>query len=169
MTTIQSIAPCLWFDNKAEEAVKFYTGIFKNSRIVKIALYGKAGQETHGKPEGSVMTIAFELNGQAFTAVNGGPVFKFNEAISLQVYCKNQEELDYYWETLSEGGDKSAQQCGWLKDKYGISWQIVPASLIDMITDQDSDKSDRVMDVMLHMKKLNINELKRAYLGKSLH
>jgi predicted 3-demethylubiquinone-9 3-methyltransferase (glyoxalase superfamily) len=115
------------------------------------------------------MTISFELNGQTFTALNGGPAFKFNEAISLQVYCKNQEELDYYWETLSEGGDKTAQQCGWLKDKYGISWQIVPASLIDMITDQDSDKSDRVLDVMLNMKKLNINELKRAYLGKSLH
>jgi len=169
MPTIQSIAPCLWFDNKAEEAVKFYTGIFKNSRIVKIALYGKTGQEIHGKPEGSVRTIAFELNGQTFTAMNGCPASKFNEAISLQVYCKNQEELDYYWEKLSEGGDKSAQQCGWLKDKYGISWQIVPSSLIDMITDQDSDKSDRVIDVMLHMKKLNINELKRAYLGKSLH
>ena len=169
MPTIQSIAPCLWFDDKAEEAVKFYTGIFKNSRIVKIALYGKSGQEIHGKPEGSVMTIAFELNGQTFTALNGGPAFKFNEAISLQVYCKNQEELDYYWETLSEDGDKTAQQCGWLKDKYGISWQIVPATLIDMITDQDSDKADRVLDVMLQMKKLNINELKRAYLGKSLH
>lgn len=169
MPTIQSIAPCLWFDNQAEEAVKFYTGIFKNSRIVKIGLYGASGYEVHGKPAGSVMTIAFELNGQTFTALNGGSAFKFNESISLQVYCKTQEELDYYWETLSEGGDNTAQQCGWLRDKYGVSWQIVPASLIDMITDQDSDKSDRVMDAMLQMKKLNINDLKRAYLGKNLH
>jgi len=169
MPNLQSISPCLWFDNKAEDAVKFYTGIFKNSRIVKIAFYSKSGQDIHGKEAGSVMSIVFELNGQTFTALNGGPGFTFNEAISLQIYCKNQEELDYYWEALSEDGDTTAQQCGWLKDKYGISWQIVPASLIDMITDQDSDKSERVMDVMLHMKKLNINELKRAYLGKNLH
>jgi predicted 3-demethylubiquinone-9 3-methyltransferase (glyoxalase superfamily) len=169
MPSIQSIVPCLWFDNKAEEAVKFYTGIFKKSRIVKIALYGKAGYEIHGKPEGSVMTIAFELNGQIFTALNTGSAVTFNDAISLQVYCQTQDELDYYWETLSEGGDRTVQQCGWLKDKYGVSWQIVPASLIDMITDQDSDKSNRVMDAIMQMKKININDLKRAYLGKSLH
>ncbi|GGY62221.1 VOC family protein [Cellvibrio zantedeschiae] len=169
MASIQTIAPCLWFDNQAEEAVKFYTGIFKNSRILKVALYGSSGSELHGKPAGTVMTIAFELNGQTFIAMNGRTDSKFNEAISLQVYCKNQEELDYYWETLSDGGDKKEQQSGWLKDKYGVSWQIVPTSLIDMITDQDSDKSDRVIDAMLHMKKLNINDLKRAYLGKNLH
>ncbi len=169
MPSIQSITPCLWFDNQAEEAVKFYTGIFKNSRILKIAFYGKMGDEIHSSSEGAVMTIAFQLNGQKFTALNGGKAYTFNEAISLQVYCQNQEELDYYWETLSEGGDKSAQQSGWLRDKYGVSWQIVPATLIDMITDQDTDKSERVIDAMLHMKKLNINDLKRAYLGKSLH
>jgi predicted 3-demethylubiquinone-9 3-methyltransferase (glyoxalase superfamily) len=169
MPSIQCVTPCLWFDNQAEEAVKFYMGIFKNSRIVKIALYGKGGYEIHGKPAGTVMTIAFELNGQAFTAQNGGTAYQFNEAISLQIYCQTQDELDYYWETLSQDGDKTAQQCGWLRDKYGISWQVVPASLIDMISDQDSDKSDRVVDAMLQMKKININDLKRAYLGKSLH
>jgi len=169
MAIIQSIAPCFRFDNQAEEAVKFYTGIFKNSRILKVALYGSTASELHGKPPGSVMTIAFELNGQTFIATNTGADSTFNKSISLQIYCKNQEELDYYWETLSEGGDKKEQQSGWLKDKYGIWWQIVPTSLIDMITDQDSDKSQRVIDAMLNMKKLNINDLKRAYLGKSLH
>lgn len=169
MPSIQSIAPCLWFDNQAEEAVKFYTGIFKNSRILKIAFHEKMDIDTQEKTASSVMTIAFQLNGQTFTALNGGKANKFNEALSLQVYCETQDELDYYWELLSEGGDDSAQQSGWLKDKYGVSWQIVPASLIDMITDQDNGKSERVIEAMLHMKKLNIADLKRVYLGNNLH
>jgi predicted 3-demethylubiquinone-9 3-methyltransferase (glyoxalase superfamily) len=165
MQSIQRITPCLWFDDQAEEAVAFYTGIFRHSRIVKISRYGEAGQEIHGKPAGSVMTIAFELDGQAFTALNGGPAFTFNEAISFQVNCKTQEEVDYYWEKLSEGGDEEAQQCGWLKDKYGVSWQIVPDVLIDMLTNPDSEKSQRAMTAMLDMKKIDIDELHRAFAG----
>jgi predicted 3-demethylubiquinone-9 3-methyltransferase (glyoxalase superfamily) len=162
---VQRIAPCLWFDNQAEEAAKFYTSIFKNSKIVKIARYGEAGHEVHGRPAGTVMTVAFELDGQAFTALNGGPIFKFNEAISFQVNCETQEEVDYYWEKLSEGGDKKAQQCGWLKDKYGASWQVVPRVLSEMMSDPDVEKSGRAMKAMLQMKKLDIGELKRAYAG----
>ena len=165
MQVIQKIAPCLWFDDQAEEAARFYTGIFKNSKIVTVARYGKAGHEVHGRPAGTVMTVAFELEGQAFTALNGGPVFKFNEAISLQINCETQAEVDYYWEKLSEGGDVKAQQCGWLKDRYGVSWQVVPRALVEMITDPDSEKSGRVMEAMLRMKKLDIAELKRAYGG----
>jgi predicted 3-demethylubiquinone-9 3-methyltransferase (glyoxalase superfamily) len=165
MQGIQRIAPCLWFDVQAEEAVKFYTAIFKNSKIVRIARYGEAGREVHGKPPGTVMTVAFELDGQAFTALNGGPMFKFNEAISFQVNCETQEEVDYYWEKLSEGGDKKAQQCGWLKDKYGASWQVVPRVLSEMMSDPDSEKSGSAMKAMLQMKKIDIGELKRAYAG----
>ena len=165
MQVIQRIVPCLWFDTQAEEAAGFYTSIFRNSRIVSIARYGEAGREIHGKPAGTVLTVAFELDGQAFTALNGGPSFKFNEAISLQVMCKTQEEVDYYWEKLSEGGDKKAQQCGWLKDKYGASWQVVPSALPEMMTDPDPEKSERVMKALLQMKKLDIHELKRAYAG----
>src|SRR5262245_21480115 len=126
---VKKIAPCLWFDDQAEEAANFYTSIFKNSKIINISRYGKEGFEIHGRPAGSVMTVAFELDGQKFTALNGGPVFKFNEAVSFQVSCQSQEEVDYFWGKLSEGGDKNAQQCGWLKDKYGVSWQIVPTVL----------------------------------------
>jgi predicted 3-demethylubiquinone-9 3-methyltransferase (glyoxalase superfamily) len=162
---LQKITPCLWFDDQAEEAVEFYTAIFKNSRIVWVTQYGEAGHEIHRKPAGSVMTVAFELDGQAFTALNGGPLFKFNEAISFQVNCETQEEVDYYWEKLSAGGDEKAQQCGWLKDKYGVSWQVVPSVLIEMINDPDSEKPQRVMEAMLQMKKLDIDELKRAYAG----
>ena len=165
MPLIQKITPCLWFDNQAEEAVEFYTTVFRNSKIVKVARYGEAGYEIHGKQAGTVMTVAFELDGQAFTALNGGPIFKFNEAISLQVNCETQEEVDYYWEKLSQGGDEKAQQCGWLKDKYGVSWQVVPRVLPEMLTDSDSEKSGRVMKAMLQMKKLDIDELKRAYAG----
>jgi len=165
MQVIQRIVPCLWFDTQAEEAAGFYTSIFRNSRIASIARYGEAGREIHGKPAGTVLTVAFELDGQAFTALNGGPSFKFNEAISLQVMCKTQEEVDYYWEKLSEGGDKKAQQCGWLKDKYGASWQVVPSALPEMMTDPDPEKSERVMKALLQMKKLDIHELKRAYAG----
>ncbi len=160
---MQTITPCLWFDSNAEEAVKFYTSIFKKSKIRKIARYGEEGYEIHGRPAGSVMTIEFELNGQTFTALNGGPVFKFNEAISFQVSCKSQKEVDYYWEKLSKGGDEKAQQCGWLKDKYGVSWQIVPAVLSEMLKGKDAEVSDRVMKALLQMKKLDIKKLKQAY------
>jgi predicted 3-demethylubiquinone-9 3-methyltransferase (glyoxalase superfamily) len=160
---MQKITPCLWFDSNAEEAVNFYTVIFKNSKIENISRYGEAGYEIHGKPAGTVLTIEFELNGQAFTALNGGPVFKFNEAISFQVGCESQEEVDYYWEKLSEGGDKKAQQCGWLKDKYGVSWQIVPTVVGKMLQDKDAKKSERVMKALLQMKKLDIRGLQQAY------
>ena len=161
----QKITPCLWFDDEAEAAVTFYTGIFRNSKVVSVSRYGEAGHEIHGKPAGTVLTVAFELEGQAFTALNGGPVFKFNEAISFQVDCETQEEVDYYWEKLSEGGDPKAQQCGWLKDKYGASWQVVPRVLVEMMSDPDSEKSGRAMEAMLQMKKIDIADLKRAYGG----
>jgi len=159
------IAPCLWFDNQAEEAAKFYVSIFKNSKIVTVARYPKAGQEIHKRPVGSVMTVAFELSGQPFTALNGGPVFTFNEAVSLQVYCDTQEEIDYYWDKLSKGGDPKAQQCGWLKDKYGLSWQVVPKALADLFADHESEKAQRAMETMLRMKKIDIDQLERAAVG----
>jgi len=165
MATLQRIAPCLWFDNQAEEAADFYTGIFRNSKIDKIARYGKAGQEHHRRPPGSVMTVAFVLDGQPFTALNGGPIFKFNEAVSLQVSCETQEEVDYYWDKLSAGGDPKAQQCGWLKDKFGLSWQIVPTIVPEMMSDPDQAKSQRAMTALMEMKKLDIAELKRAFNG----
>jgi predicted 3-demethylubiquinone-9 3-methyltransferase (glyoxalase superfamily) len=162
---IQAITPCLWFDDQAEEAAGFYVAIFPNSKITQIARYGKAGFEIHRRPEGSVMTVAFELNGHAFTALNGGPVFMFNEAISFQVDCQTQEEVDHYWDGLSAGGDEKAQQCGWLKDKYGVSWQVVPRVLRELIGDTDPEKSARAMQAMLQMKKLNISELQRVARG----
>lgn len=155
----------MWFDDQAERAVDFYMTIFSNARIIRISRYGEAGHDIHGKPAGSVMTVVFELDGQTFTALNGGPVFKFNEAISFQINCETQEEVDYYWERLSAGGDEKAQQCGWLKDRYGVSWQVVPTALLDMINDPDGEKSQRVTAAMLRMKKLDIDALKRAYLG----
>ncbi len=165
MRTVQRISPCLWFDSEAEQATGFYTGIFKNSRIVTISRYGKAGFETHHRQAGSVMVVLFELDGQEFTALNGGPVFKFNEAISFQVNCETQDDIDYYWEKLSAGGDPKAQQCGWLKDKYGVSWQIVPTIMAELFKDESSAKSQRAMEAMLRMKKLDIAELKRAHAG----
>ena len=165
MASLSKITPCLWFDDQAEEAATFYTGIFRNAKIVKISRYGAAGQEIHKKPAGSVMVVAFELEGQAFTALNGGPNFTFNEAISFQVNCETQEEVDYYWQKLSAGGDEKAQQCGWLKDKYGASWQIVPKVLGELVGDPDSEKSQRAMGAMLKMKKIDIAELKRAHAG----
>ena len=165
MRRIQGITPCLWFDDQAEAAAEFYTGIFQHSRIISVTRYGEAGREVHGRPAGTVMTVAFELDGQTFTALNGGPVFKFNEAISFQVHCETQEEVDYYWEKLSAGGDEKAQQCGWLKDKYGVSWQVVPTVLLEMMNDPDSEKSGRVMEAMLRMKKIDMSRLKRAYAG----
>ena len=160
---MQKISPCLWFDNNAEDAVNFYTSIFKDSKIGNVTRYGKEGYEIHKKKEGSVMTINFEIEGQKFLALNGGPIFKFNEAISFQVYCDTQEEIDYYWNKLTEGGDKNAQVCGWLKDKFGVSWQVVPVALINMLEDKDSSKTERVMKAMLQMRKLDIDALTKAY------
>lgn len=162
---LQKITPCLWFDTQAEEAAQFYCSIFSNARIVSVSHYGEAGHEIHGKPAGSVLTVVFELAGQTFTALNGGPAFKFNEAISLQVSCDSQPELDYYWAKLSAGGAEAAQQCGWLSDKYGVAWQIVPSVLAAMMADGDSGKSERVMAALLPMKKLDIAALQRAYAG----
>lgn len=160
---MNQIMPCLWFDDKAEEAARFYTGIFKGSKITGISRYGEAGARASGKPAGSVMTVEFKLDGQKFLALNGGPDFKFTPAISLMVNCETQEELDYYWEKLSEGGDEQSQQCGWLTDKFGVSWQIVPAVLVKMMRDRDAQKSGRVMEAMLQMKKLDMKILKDAY------
>jgi predicted 3-demethylubiquinone-9 3-methyltransferase (glyoxalase superfamily) len=160
---MQKITPCLWFDDKAEEAVKFYASIFKNSKVGDVTRYGKEGYEIHGRETGTVMTVDFEIEGQKFIALNGGPIFKFNEAISFQVHCETQKEMDYYWEKLSEGGDERAQQCGWLKDKYGVSWQIVPIVLGKMLQDRDAKRSQRVMKALLQMRKLDIMALKQAY------
>ncbi|MGZ5090993.1 MAG: VOC family protein [Burkholderiales bacterium] len=165
MQISQKISPCLWFDDQAEQAANFYISIFKNSKIIQISRYGEVGQEVHGRAPGSVMTVAFELDGQGFTALNGGPIFKFNEAISFQIYCDTQQEVDHYWDKLSAGGDPKAHQCGWLKDKYCLSWQVVPRGLIDMITDRDAQKSQRVFGAMLQMKKIDIEKLKKAYAG----
>jgi len=160
---MNKIIPCLWFDNQAEEAARFYTSIFPKSKIGNIPRYGQEGFEIHGRPAGSVMTVEFELDGQSFTALNGGPVFKFNEAISLQVDCETQKEVDYFWEKLSEGGDETAQQCGWLKDRYGLSWQIVPQILRRMLQNPNAKASDSVMEALLQMKKLDIARLQQAY------
>jgi predicted 3-demethylubiquinone-9 3-methyltransferase (glyoxalase superfamily) len=165
MQVRHTITPCLWFDHQAEEAAAFYTSIFRNSKIVKTTRYGEAGREIHGRRAGTVMTVAFELDGQSFTALNGGPMFKFNEAISLQVMCETQEDVDHYWAKLSQDGDETAQQCGWLKDKYGVSWQVVPTVLIEMVGDPDSARSERAMKAMLQMRKISIADLTRAYAG----
>jgi predicted 3-demethylubiquinone-9 3-methyltransferase (glyoxalase superfamily) len=163
MPIAQKISPCLWFDADAEQAAQFYTGIFKSSRIITVSRYGKAGFEVHHKPEGTAMTVLFELEGQQFTALNGGPQFKFNESISFQVSCKDQQEIDYYWDRLSAGGDPKAQQCGWLKDKFGLSWQIIPSMMGEFFT---GPSSGRAMEAMLKMKKLDIARLREAAAGK---
>jgi len=160
---MQKITPFLWFDNQAEEAANFYASIFKNSKIVSVARYGEEGAKVSGRPKGTAMTVAFQLDGQEFVALNGGPHFKFSEAISFVVNCKTQEEVDHYWEKLSAGGDEKAQQCGWLKDKYGLSWQIVPDVLGEMLQDKNPKKSESVMQALLQMKKLDIKTLKQAY------
>jgi predicted 3-demethylubiquinone-9 3-methyltransferase (glyoxalase superfamily) len=161
---MQKITPFLWFDNQAEEAAKFYTSAFKNSKIGRILHYDEASAKAAGRPAGSVLTVEFEIEGQKFTALNGGPQFKFNESVSFVVNCKTQEEVDYFWEKLtSDGGEESA--CGWLKDKFGLSWQITPTILIDMLHDKDSEKSERVMKAMLQMQKIDIAKLKAAYAG----
>jgi predicted 3-demethylubiquinone-9 3-methyltransferase (glyoxalase superfamily) len=163
---MQKIIPCLWFDDKAEEAAKFYASVFKGSKVGDVTRYGKEGYEIHGREAGTVMTVEFEIEGQEFLGLNGGPIFKFNEAISFQVLCETQGEVDYYWQKLSEGGDEKAQQCGWLKDQYGVSWQIVPTILPKMLKDKDTEKSQRVMKAMLQMHKLDIQTLIKAYEGK---
>ena len=163
MATMQKITSNLWFDKQAEEAVKFYTSVFKNARVGRIGRYGKEGQEVHGMPEGTVMTVEFWLEEQGFVALNGGPHFKFNEAVSFIVNCETQEEVDYYWDKLSEGGDEKAQMCGWLKDKFGLSWQIVPTILSNLITDADARKAGNVMKAMLQMKKIDMATLQQAY------
>jgi predicted 3-demethylubiquinone-9 3-methyltransferase (glyoxalase superfamily) len=163
MASVQKITPCLWFDNQAEEAAKFYVSLFENSAMGAVTRYGKEGFEVHGRPEGSVLTVSFRLEGQEFTALNGGPLFKFSEAISFVVRCETQTEVDRYWDKLGDGGDQRAQQCGWLKDKYGVSWQIVPAALFEMMSGTDRIKSERVMRAVLQMKKLDVAALRRAY------
>ena len=162
---MQKITPFLWFDDQAEEAVKFYTSIFKDSKTGRILRYDDEAAKASGRPVGSVLTIEFELEGQKFVALNGGPEFKFNESVSFVVNCETQQEVDYYWQKLiADGGQESA--CGWLKDKFGLSWQVTPAVLIDMLHDKDSAKAERVMKAMLQMKKIDIDKLKAAYEGK---
>ncbi|HEX6644311.1 MAG TPA: VOC family protein [Gemmatimonadales bacterium] len=165
MATMKQIVPCLWFDDEAEEAARFYTGIFPNSRIVAVTRYSNAGKEIHGREAGSVMTVEFELNGQRFTGLNGGPHFTFNEAVSFQVMCEDQAEIDRYWELLGAGGDPKAQVCGWLKDRYGLSWQVVPNGMEKMLEDPASPGAERAMNAMLRMQKIDIAALEAAYDG----
>ena len=153
---MQKITPCLWFDTEGEDAARFYTSVFPNSRIVDVAHYGSAGP----RPEGTVMAVSFELDGQKFVALNGGPQFTFSEAISFQVDCQSQEEVDAYWSKLSAGGEEGP--CGWLKDKFGLSWQIVPARLMELLQDPDKEKAQRAMEAMLKMKKIEIADVERA-------
>jgi predicted 3-demethylubiquinone-9 3-methyltransferase (glyoxalase superfamily) len=163
---MQKITPFLWFDSQAEEAVNLYVSVFKNSKVLNTTRYDDASSQAAGRPKGSVMTVAFQLDGQEFAAINGGPHFKFTEAISFVVNCDSQEEVDYFWEKLSQGGDPKAQQCGWLKDRYGLSWQVVPRVINEMLNDRDPAKSQRVMQAILQMKKIDIATLKRAYEGR---
>ncbi|WP_336517817.1 VOC family protein [Pollutibacter soli] len=166
MATVQKITPNLWFANEAEDAAKFYVSVFDNSSMGDITTYTAAGQEIHKMKPGSVMTVEFTLDGQRFIALNGGPVFKFNESVSFVVTCETQEEIDYYWNKLSEGGDPHAQVCGWLKDKFGLSWQVVPSMLDKLFTSKNREKKSHVMEVMMKMKKLDIAELERAAEGE---
>lgn len=160
---MQKITPFLWFNDQAEEAATFYVSIFKNAKILGSARYDEAGAKVSGRPAGSVMTVEFEIEGQHFTALNGGPVFTFTEAVSFVINCDTQEEIDRLWEKLTDGGQEV--QCGWLKDKYGLSWQVVPTAMAKMMSDSDPEKSKRVMEAMLKMKKLDIKTLKEAYEG----
>ncbi len=165
MPSVSKISHCLWFDSQAEEAANFYVSIFPDSQITQISRYSAVGQEFHGRPPGSVLMVEFHLAGQRFQALNGGPVFVFNEAISLSVDCQDQAEVDYYWERLGAGGDERAQQCGWLKDKFSVSWQVVPHRLQELVSDHTSEKSARAMAAMFQMKKLDIATLQQAYDG----
>lgn len=165
MARLNRITPCLWFDHQAEEAARFYASLFPQSAILQIARYGSAGQEIHQREPGSVMTVLFELDGQRFTALNGGPLFNFNEAISLQVHCDTQEEIEHYWQGLGQEGDPAAQQCGWLKDRFGLSWQIVPSILPSLIADPEDPGAQRAVAAMMQMQKLDIAALQQAYDG----
>ena len=162
MATLSRITPCLWFDSRAEEAANYYVGIFPNSRITAVSRYGEAGRELHGMEPGTVLTVAFELDGQPFTALNGGPQFTFNEAVSFQVMCDTQQEVDFFWDRLGADGDPMAQMCGWLKDRYGASWQIVPRQLMAIITGPDQARADRALSLLRKMKKLDIGALMHA-------
>jgi predicted 3-demethylubiquinone-9 3-methyltransferase (glyoxalase superfamily) len=162
---LKKISPCLWFDTQAEEAANYYVSIFKNSKITAISYYPNSGQKIHGKSSGSVLTVVFELEGQSFVALNGGPQFQFSPATSLVVDCETQDEIDYYWEKLSAGGDPTAQQCGWVADKFGFSWQIVPKIVQEYITSSDAAASKRVFDAIMEMEKLDIAALQRAFKG----
>jgi predicted 3-demethylubiquinone-9 3-methyltransferase (glyoxalase superfamily) len=162
MATLQKIVPHFWFEKQAEEAANYYVSIFKNSRVGKISRYGKEGFEIHHMPEGTVMTIEFTLEGQKFLGLNGGPLFKFNESVSFVVNCETQDEIDHYWDKLTEGGDKNSQQCGWLKDKFGLSWQVVPTRLSELMNNADPKKSGAVMKALLQMKKIDIGKLEEA-------
>ncbi len=164
MPSIQKLTPCLWFDDQAEEAAKFYVSIFKGSKMGPLTRYGEAGAKVSGRPKGSVMTVTFTIEGQEFAALNGGPLFKFTEAISLMVQCKSQNEIDKMWDKLSQGGEPGP--CGWLKDKYGLSWQIVSPEWDKMLRDKDANKSERVMKAILAMTKPDLATIKRAYAGR---
>lgn len=166
MASVQRLTTCLWFDDQAEEAANFYTEVFDDGRITRIQRYPEAGHDVHGRPAGSVMTVEFELGGHGFLALNGGPHFTFNPAVSIVVNCETQEEIDYYWEKLGEGGDPKAQQCGWLADRFGLSWQIVPAKWSEYYDDHESEATNRAMDAMMGMKKLDIAAMERAYRGE---
>ena len=163
VTVRQKIVPCIWLEKDADKAAAFYVSVFRNSRILRTAYYPKAAEEVSGQKQGSVMTVTFTLEGQEFMVLNGGPVFKLNEAVSFTVYCDTQEEIDYYWNKLSFV--KEAEQCGWLKDKFGVSWQIVPSILAEMTTDKDPEKVERVTAAFLKMKKFDIRALQKAYEG----
>jgi predicted 3-demethylubiquinone-9 3-methyltransferase (glyoxalase superfamily) len=160
----QKLTPCLWFDTQAEDAARFYVSVFKNGRLGRISHYGKEGHEVHQKPDGMVMTVEFEIDGQPFMALNGGPNFKFSEAVSFVINCETQEEVDYFWSKLTSGGGQDGP-CGWLKDKFGLSWQVVPTVLPELLMDANSAKSSRAMRALLQMKKLNIADLQRAHAG----
>jgi len=162
MAALNRISPCLWFDDQAEEAARFYVGVFPNSRITQITRFGEAGHEIHRQAPGSVMVAAFELDGQPFTALNGGPAFRFTEAVSFQVWCDTQEEVDHYWERLSEGGDPLAQQCGWLKDRFGLSWQVIPRAVMEWLSGPDTARAERVMNAILQMKRLDLAAIRQA-------
>jgi predicted 3-demethylubiquinone-9 3-methyltransferase (glyoxalase superfamily) len=165
MQPIAKITPCLWFHERAEEAANFYVGVFPDSRITMTSRYGEAGREIHGKQPGEALTVEFELSGQTFTILNGSPAFPFSPAISFQVNCDTQDEIDYYWERLGEGGDAAARQCGWLQDKYGMSWQVVPSMMAELLDPSDPERADRVLAALMPMKKLDIAVLRRAAHG----
>ena len=164
MAQLQKITPCLWFDTQAEEAANFYISVFDNGRITKTTRYSEEGFEVHGRPAGSVMTVEFELDGMKLTGLNGGPMFRFNEAVSFQIACSSQDEIDRFWSTLSAGGEEGP--CGWLKDRFGLSWQVVPVRLGEMLADPDPQKVERVTRAFLQMKKFDLHELEEAYEGR---